>query len=1317
MYDPSGHDVILFGGYGAGPPSFLTTYYQDTWSFAGHTWTPLIQNSTCTPTTCPSPRAGAMIAYYPADNALVLFGGFIYTSRYVDFNDTWLFANGAWQNITGMAGAAPSPRSEGAMSYDPSDNYVLLFGGATAAGSPLGDTWTFSNGRWTNITSLEGGVNGYTTNLAPEPRAGAAIADSPSGYVLLFGGTSGYTIIENDCAYGHYDIPGTSSIGWWFYQGKWSLQAGWGFDAGYPGCAPHQPTLDAFASVRPSAVTPRMTPPCGRVNPALGWSPKNERFVVYGGVGPPKENVDGNCTGTNTWLNDTWISTLPVGGGSLWRNAGDSGDPPWRTEAGYASDFTDGYFLVFGGTGNGSFLNDTWRFFELVHAQLTGPSDIDTGGSNQFAIPFDVVGYGGSGDLTYQYSIHSLRSLTRTLSGTGCLPLTAGPTTALPYDGTASNLCAPTPTSYNIYRLTVSVKDVNNATNFATANWTFTVTPPEGMAIYSQFKGDFYSGVTFPDKLGLYAEVAGQAAVSMSATLGGFPFTFTQRSSDPKWWDATIDMGLVTPGTGFQATAQFGDWTQNATFNPIVVQSPDWLLSILLYPDIHQAITTKGAGPYNESFSISETFSWSLDKALGFNIKIPLAGGNYSLIPALKVVFTAGSSGNISLAGTLSLTPPKISIGPADLTITAAISLKGTFALALVGPQITGVKWLSATATISVSGKFSGSIPLYGFEIFGVKVGFTLEVEVDPSVTIGMVLVPTTPGFEEFISGIQAKVQSMFASFTLPLSVAVNFGIGIASIGIGGTIGIALSFRLNPGITLGGGWVNGSFFVEASAFWWSDQWDIVSGTIYTWTNPPAAPLRPSVTGVGYNDGTNTTWVVQTRYYTSGGYDANVWKSTSTSGPAITDIYPHTEVSGAAAYDGAYLFYTNDNPNVSAQQGIGVSGLRLDSDTNGVSGLPSPSDPGFILSSPQSTRLPDGSLYVLWDALPAAEESLSGPTGITALALHGAHYFPGNHSWGPVHAWTTWGLAQSYLVDATDGGGHVAALVTPGFAIGEATPERLVSFNLTTGQEDGNSSLSGIAKIVSLRSGTGAIVESLGGNFTTIALDSGTVGAIGTNAPSGYHLLSAAYAVGSRSSAVLLYRGQNDSLLVLYDLAAHATIGSLPLGQDVSEAQAVGGGGAQYVFVRTSEGIDGWSESGGTFQNLSAIPLAGVVSYSLVQDGGSVLVCSLTSRGNSTQPIVSLNFAEIGASALPLVSAPPTSTPSSRSPTQQPNYLLYLAAVAGAVVVLLAVVAVVTRRRPPSPATARTTSPEAPSPSNPREKPADADETSSPPPAG
>ena len=77
----------------------------------------------------------------------VLFGG--RASLY--FNDTWKWQGGAWAQIS--TPVAPSAREDAMMAYDPTDGYVLMFGGENQANHLLNDTWTFVGGAWTNITA------------------------------------------------------------------------------------------------------------------------------------------------------------------------------------------------------------------------------------------------------------------------------------------------------------------------------------------------------------------------------------------------------------------------------------------------------------------------------------------------------------------------------------------------------------------------------------------------------------------------------------------------------------------------------------------------------------------------------------------------------------------------------------------------------------------------------------------------------------------------------------------------------------------------------------------------------------------------------------------------------------------------------------------------------------------------------------------------------------------------------------------------------------------------------------------------------------
>ena len=1297
-YFPAGHENILFGGLGLPPNVGFAEDLQNTWSFVDNHWTELISNATCTPSTCPAPRDSAMMTYYPPDNALLLFGGTNYSAKTESesyFNDTWLFENGAWTNITATAGTPPSARFDSAMIWDPYLNAILLFGGLSYQGLTLGDTWFFYEGTWLNFTGFFGGTDGYETSLAPEPRYEAAIAEDPSGNILLYGGSDAGTVIENNCDVGLYYAPGDSTVAWWFNQTGW-YPMNETEDSCVPITAPYHPTPPSS----PGAVEPGLaatdpgcgdaypgdllcsaTIPCGRTGPTLGWSIKNNRFVLYGGDGP---NDMAACSGDN-YLNDTWLFRLPAMShltDEAWGNVSDSGDPSGRYITGYVTDYTDNYFEIAGGNGNNALgynveFNSTYRFYAIVHARMSGPADIYTSGEH-FTSPITIDGYGGSGVLDYEFLTTGIRN-SNTLSGTGCGQLTSGDSYALPYDGEVNINCYPTEGSYNVYRLTVEIYDTENTSDYALANLVFTVIPPETEVIYSEYQTFFYTGVDFDNTFTIDAVVAGGPASSIDATLGGSPVSFSQESN-PDLWSYTPNMGNVAPGAIIQAEAFFNGWTLNATYSPAMVSTPFWLQTLFAMGS-NRSISTQGAGPYNKTYTIDQDFDWNLGQALGFDLPIPLVSGDYSLIPSLKVTFSADSMGDISIEGSLALNPPSIDFGAFSLSISAAFNLTGTFGLTTSGSDVTGIQWLSATATVTVSGDFSGSVPLYGFSILGVTIGFVLDVSINPSITLKMILAPTSNPADELISGLGVKISQFFGSFTLPLSVSVNFGIGIASVGIGGSISVAVQFVLNPGFTVAGGWVNGTIFVQAQALFWSTSWNLVSGTIYEWGSAGAELAALALDIIPYNNGTGVPWSINSRYYVGPGYDKDVWSPSASQGPAVSDIYPYTEVTGAAGYNGAYLFYSDDNSSLSPAQGLGITGQRLDASTNALLRVPVPSVPNFVISNPKATTLPDGNLYVVWEALPVSEAGLASPLDVTSLDLQGAEFFTGSQTWGSVTTWSSSGIPESYQVDATGSTGQIIALMSTSLLLGDSTPEHLVEYDIASGKQLADLSLSGISEVVGLRGASSeALLLDFGGNYTTIQLTTGDRAPVPFAPPFGYALMSAAYVVGSASTLVLLYRGNQSSELVLYDLALSQTIAYGTVAGDTSGVQAVADGTLYYVIASTVGGLAEYTELVGPFQNLTTVDETGIDSFGVVQAGSSILVYSIaTTGGNTTEPIKELELAEVAAS-LPIVPGrpSPSTTPAGESPT---DLAIYLGIVAVADAAVLAVLAIRGRRPP------------------------------------
>src|SRR2546422_1202738 len=198
----------------------------------------------------PSARAGASISYDAADGYIVLFGG---QSPTAFLGDTWKFSGGTWTSIS--ASNNPGKRTFGSMAYDaaPGDGYVVLFGGgnntiSTGFKDFERDTWKFSAGSWTNITTATspggqfgqpivfdaGQGDGYlllfstgllswrfsggtwtllTTSIpSPSPRVGASMTyDAADGYTVLFGGSS--NVSSNGIAF--HDT-------WKFQGGSWT---------------------------------------------------------------------------------------------------------------------------------------------------------------------------------------------------------------------------------------------------------------------------------------------------------------------------------------------------------------------------------------------------------------------------------------------------------------------------------------------------------------------------------------------------------------------------------------------------------------------------------------------------------------------------------------------------------------------------------------------------------------------------------------------------------------------------------------------------------------------------------------------------------------------------------------------------------------------------------------------------------------------------------------------------------------------------------------------------------------------------------------
>jgi hypothetical protein len=141
----------------------------------GFTWTNLTGKLSLSPTG----RIGAAAAWDPVDGYVLLFGGEISGGR--ELADTWSFSNGSWTNLTASVTGAPPPLVVAQLAYDPSGNDMVLFGGITGSSTLENQTWTYHDRTWTNLT-------GHTGATPPATLLFAFTTDTAAGEVLLFGG-------------------------------------------------------------------------------------------------------------------------------------------------------------------------------------------------------------------------------------------------------------------------------------------------------------------------------------------------------------------------------------------------------------------------------------------------------------------------------------------------------------------------------------------------------------------------------------------------------------------------------------------------------------------------------------------------------------------------------------------------------------------------------------------------------------------------------------------------------------------------------------------------------------------------------------------------------------------------------------------------------------------------------------------------------------------------------------------------------------------------------------------------------------------------
>jgi hypothetical protein len=164
--------MMVFGGRRA------LTEQGDTWLWDGTAWTQVAQNDPGRP----APRYGAAMAYDEANRVVVLFGGRTgQGTTGTVFGDTYVWDGSNW---TQRSASGPQPRFGHAMAYDPAGQRIVMFGGTSASGLVPPALWVWTASGWTQPA---------TTGGPPAARAFHALAYDGLQQVVLYGGLQGFT--------------------------------------------------------------------------------------------------------------------------------------------------------------------------------------------------------------------------------------------------------------------------------------------------------------------------------------------------------------------------------------------------------------------------------------------------------------------------------------------------------------------------------------------------------------------------------------------------------------------------------------------------------------------------------------------------------------------------------------------------------------------------------------------------------------------------------------------------------------------------------------------------------------------------------------------------------------------------------------------------------------------------------------------------------------------------------------------------------------------------------------------------------------------
>jgi hypothetical protein len=160
VHDPKRRNVVLFGGRSG---TTADSVLGDTWLLDGDTWTQVDG------TPSPPARVSMQMAFDPARENVVLFGGFAIdpvTGSRTFFDDTWTWDGSSWSLSSSFG---PSARANAQFVFDSDRQRLVLVAGEDGSHS-LNDTWAWNGAEWIEEVSDRLTPMGPGTSAIYDPR-------------------------------------------------------------------------------------------------------------------------------------------------------------------------------------------------------------------------------------------------------------------------------------------------------------------------------------------------------------------------------------------------------------------------------------------------------------------------------------------------------------------------------------------------------------------------------------------------------------------------------------------------------------------------------------------------------------------------------------------------------------------------------------------------------------------------------------------------------------------------------------------------------------------------------------------------------------------------------------------------------------------------------------------------------------------------------------------------------------------------------------------------------------------------------------------